>query len=167
MLYLHQLCTRVLAHGLLHAGDARLGVEVGSVDPRQTEKSPSDFPRGTHVYPYGDCYTGDWAFNLPQGYGDFYTCLAPRPSKGVKKVIPGDPASCPTLVLPTQDTGIEVSAITLGSIATVLTSDTKAWMAGSSERPRPLLLPRNFAVRQLSTQQRRTSQVTGKAATTL
>lgn len=55
--------------------------------------------QGTHVYPNGDCYTGEWAFNLPQGYGEFYTCLEPRPGKGVKKVIPDDPASCQNLVL--------------------------------------------------------------------
>ncbi|EFO64357.1 Phosphatidylinositol-4-phosphate 5-kinase, putative [Giardia lamblia P15] len=55
--------------------------------------------QGTHVYPNGDCYTGEWAFNLPQGYGEFYTCLEPRPGKSVKKVIPDDPASCPTLML--------------------------------------------------------------------
>ena len=88
MLCLHQLCTRGHAHGLLHAGCA-LGVEVGSVDLRRTEKkSPSESPRGTHVYPNGDCHTDDWAFNLPQGYREVYTCLEPRPGTGAKKNYP-------------------------------------------------------------------------------
>lgn len=89
--------------------------------------------QGTHVYPNGDCYTGEWAFNLPQGYGEFYTCLEPRPGKGVKKVIPTILPPVQPLYSRMQGIGTAVSVITSESITTALMNDTRACGTRASE----------------------------------